>query len=357
MIQISAPNLQGCTAKTSSNNTNDLGIAPDNGDHPRWQTQLADAIRDPAELLNLLALPDDLLPQAIAVSLQFPLRVPRPYVSRMKKGDQTDPLLLQVLPLAAEAHTSPGFVADPVGDLAAQSSPGLIHKYHGRILLVVTGACAIHCRYCFRRHFPYNQSNPLADNWQQARQYITSNPDIKEVILSGGDPLSLSDDRLDQLISQLEHIPHVTTLRLHTRLPVVIPDRVTPALLARLHHSRFKTVMVIHANHGNELDNSVKTALAQLHNINVTLLNQSVLLKGVNDEVNTLKILSETLFNCDVLPYYLHQLDKVSGAAHFEVNDAEARRLLKNLQKLVPGYLLPKLVREQAGALSKLPLY
>ncbi|NOZ52345.1 MAG: EF-P beta-lysylation protein EpmB [Gammaproteobacteria bacterium] len=322
-----------------------------------WQNQVADAIRNPAELLDLLALPAKLLPQAIAVSQQFPLRVPRVYVNRMKKGDQYDPLLLQVLPLAAEAQTSAGFKTDPVGDLTAQSTPGLIHKYHGRVLLVVTGACAIHCRYCFRRHFPYSQSNPLANNWQKAQQYIESNPDIKEIILSGGDPLSLSDNRLAQIIRQLEQIPQLKTLRLHTRLPVVIPERINPALLTCLQDSRFKIVMVIHVNHSNELDKMVKTALTALHAAKVTLLNQSVLLKGINDNVTTLKILSEALFNCQVLPYYLHQLDKVSGAAHFEVSDTHACQLLTNLQQQLPGYLVPKLVREQAGALSKLPLY
>jgi len=357
MIQISAPNLHTYDAKTSNGKTNTPGKDLDNNDRPHWQTQLADAIRDPVELLNVLALPEDLLPQAMAVSQQFPLRAPRPYVSRMKKGDRNDPLLLQVLPLAAEAQTTPGFLADPVGDLAAQSTPGLIHKYQGRILLVVTGACAIHCRYCFRRHFPYSQSNPLTSHWQKARHYIEANPDIKEVILSGGDPLSLSDERLDELISQLEQIPHVKTLRLHTRVPVVIPTRITPTLLARLQNSRFKTVMVIHANHGNELDESVKIALAQLHDAKVTLLNQSVLLKGINNDVTTLKTLSETLFDCGVIPYYLHKLDKVSGAAHFDVCESEAVRLLKNLQQQLPGYLVPKLVHEQAGALSKLPLY
>lgn len=323
------------------------------GQPPEWQRELAGAVRDPAELLALLQLDPALLPGARAAAEQFPLRVPRGFVARMRPGDPDDPLLRQVLPLASELETVPGFVADPVGDLEVSLTPGLLQKYAGRVLLVTTGACGVHCRYCFRRHFPYGQESPRGKGLDLALERIAGDPEISEVILSGGDPLSLSDERLVGLIERIEAIPHVRRLRLHSRQPVVLPSRVTEALARSLAASRLQSVMVIHANHANELDNAVLGALDRLRVAGVTLLNQAVLLKGVNDSVAALADLSETLFAGAVLPYYLHLLDPVQGAAHFEVAEDRALGLIEALRARLPGYLVPRLVREEAGAPSK----
>lgn len=321
---------------------------------PDWQRALADAIDRPADLYAALGLDPTGLPASTAAHRDFPLRVPRSYVARMTYGDPDDPLLRQVLPLGTELDIVPGFDSDPVGDLAASQAPGLLHKYQGRALLVTTGACAIHCRYCFRRHFPYGEHTRSA--LDDAIAAITADVSITEVILSGGDPLSLSDKRLSELEQQLRQIPHVRRLRIHTRLPVVLPARIDAELLAWLGNSPLQKVIVIHANHHNEIDADLKAAARQLRDVGCTLLNQSVLLRGVNDDVATLQALSEALFDADVLPYYLHQLDRVAGAAHFEISDPEALKLWRSLSSRLPGYLLPRLVREQAGALSKTPL-
>lgn len=321
-----------------------------------WRKALSQAIRDPAELLELLALPNDLLPAARQAAALFPLRVPRGYVARMEKGNPADPLLRQVLPLQQELHDQPGFSNDPVGDLRAMAVPGLLHKYAGRVLLIATAACGIHCRYCFRRHFPYPQANAASQDWQAALDYIAADASIYEVILSGGDPLSLSDKRLAYLVEQLAAIPHVQRLRLHTRQVIVLPERVNTELLQWLTDCRLQTVMVLHTNHANEIDDQVAAALQQLAAANVSLLNQAVLLRGVNDDVNVLVALSERLFAQRVLPYYLHQLDRVAGAQHFEVSDAKATELLRQLRQQLPGYLVPRLVREQAGEASKIPV-
>jgi EF-P beta-lysylation protein EpmB len=323
---------------------------------PAWQSQLARAITGPAELLAAAGLGEEWLPAAQAAARLFPLRVPRGFVARMRRGDPHDPLLRQVLPLAEECLTAEGFGADPVGDLAAMAVPGLLHKYQARVLLTVTGACAVHCRYCFRRHFPYADANPAADRWHAALAYITGDDSIAEVILSGGDPLTLSDRRLAELVRQLETIPHLRRLRLHTRLPVVLPERVNDELLAWLGDTRLKPVIVVHANHAQELDGPVRAALGALKAAGAELLNQSVLLRGVNDSVEALADLSEALFDAGTLPYYLHLLDKVQGAAHFEVDETVARRLMQELQARLPGYLVPRLVREVPGGPGKLAL-
>lgn len=323
---------------------------------PAWQSQLARAITGPAELLAAVGLGEEWLPAAQAAARLFPLRVPRGFVARMRKGDPHDPLLRQVLPLAEECLTAEGFGADPVGDLAAMAVPGLLHKYQARVLLTVTGACAVHCRYCFRRHFPYADANPAADRWQAALEYIAGDDSITEVILSGGDPLVLSDRRLAELVRQLEAIPHLRRLRLHTRLPIVLPERVNDELLAWLGDTRLKPVIVVHANHAQELDGPVRAALARLKAAGAELLNQSVLLRGVNDGADALVDLSEALFDAGTLPYYLHLLDKVQGAAHFEVDESVARRLMQELQARLPGYLVPRLVREVPGGPGKLAL-
>jgi EF-P beta-lysylation protein EpmB len=323
---------------------------------PNWRQELADAVCDPAELFAILGLDQAALPAARAAAQRFPLRVPRGFVARMRRGDPRDPLLRQVLPLGAELDAVDGYGADPVGDLASSRAPGLLAKYRGRALLVATGACGVHCRYCFRREFPYADANPRADGWRAALDAIAADATIAEVILSGGDPLSLSDRRLAELVERIAAIPHVARLRIHTRQPVVLPSRVDDALLGWLGATRLRTVVVLHANHAHELDREVRAACARLAARGATLLNQSVLLRGVNDSADALVALSEALFAAGVLPYYLHQLDRVAGAAHFAVPDAEARALHAAAAERLPGYLVPRLVREVAGAPRKMPL-
>ena len=323
---------------------------------PPWQKELARVVTAPGELLALLGLGGEWLAAAEAAARSFPLRVPRGFVARMRHGDPHDPLLRQVLPLAAELELSPGFCTDPVGDHAALQAPGVLHKYQGRVLLTATGVCAVHCRYCFRRHFPYAEANASADGWRDALDVIGADSSITEVILSGGDPLTLSDRRLADFVQQLAHLPHVTRLRLHSRLPVVLPERVTTALCDAIADTRLRVVMVLHANHAQEIGTSVRKACAHLTERGFLLLNQSVLLRGVNDSVETLVELSEALFAIKVLPYYLHQLDRVQGAAHFQVTDATALALHAGMNACLPGYLVPRLVREISGAPGKMPL-
>ncbi len=314
--------------------------------------ELAKAVSDPRQLLQLLGLEQAGIVLRASIR-HFPLRVPRGYVARMRPGDPADPLLRQVLPLDVEDQSSPGFGQDPVGDLAALASPGVLHKYQGRALVLTTGACAIHCRYCFRRHFPYAEAQERDADWATVLDYLANDESIEEVILSGGDPLALSDKRLAALSAGLDRITHLQRLRIHTRLPIVLPERVDAALLAWLGATRLKPVMVLHANHAQEFDTRVDAALVLLREAGVCLLNQSVLLRGVNDSVAALRALSERLFAAGVLPYYLHLLDRVQGAAHFDVHAARARALLLELATQLPGYLLPRLVREQAGAAAK----
>lgn len=319
---------------------------------PPWQTALRDAIRDPLELLRELgleaAMPAVLTPEA------FPLRVPRGFVARMRKGDPGDPLLRQVLPLQQELDAVPGFGLDAVGDLATTRAGGILHKYHGRALLIATGACAVHCRYCFRRHFPYDEVNASRHAWRESLALLAADTSIEEVILSGGDPLSLSDRRLRELALALDDIPQLKRLRIHTRLPIVLPERVDASLLAWLGHGRLQRVLVVHANHAQEIDDAVAAALNSMADTGISLFNQSVLLRGVNDDAGALAALSTRLFECRVIPYYLHLLDRVSGTAHFEVTEPEAVRIMQALAAMLPGYLLPRLVREQAGEPNKL---
>jgi EF-P beta-lysylation protein EpmB len=322
----------------------------------RWQQLLADAIVDPRELCAILDLDPALVGPADAAAAGFALRVPRGYVARMRRADARDPLLLQVLPSAAELVAASGYVADPVGDLGSRAVPGLLHKYQGRALLVTTGACAVHCRYCFRRHFPYGEESALRGGWEPALQQLRSDTSINEVILSGGDPLSLSDRRLRQLTDALQEMSHVRRLRIHTRYPVVLPERVDTGLLDWLAGMRLQKVVVVHANHANEIDASVRLACRRLAQAGVILLNQSVLLAGVNDSVDALAHLSEALFETQVLPYYLHVLDKVQGAAHFDLPAERALALHAELAARLPGYLVPRLVREVPGAPAKLPV-
>lgn len=320
-----------------------------------WQQQLAQAITDPQELLDALNLSCDTFGSFAEANRQFNVKVPYAYLKKMQAGQPDDPLLLQMMAQSQEMLNPEGYHADPVGDLNAEKTPGLLHKYHGRVLLITTAACAVHCRYCFRRHFPYAQQQASREQWQQALSYIKNNSSIQEVILSGGDPLTLSDEKLSKLIRQLENIPHLKRLRIHSRLPVVLPARITHELLQRLASSRFTVCMVIHANHANEITTADKAALLKLKDAGVQLLNQAVLLNGINHKLEDQINLSETLFDAGVLPYYLHLLDPVQGAAHFDVKLEHAKRLITKMQAQLSGYLVPRLVRELAGESSKTP--
>jgi EF-P beta-lysylation protein EpmB len=312
---------------------------------------LAGAIRDPAELCELLQLPAEMANSLAATG--FPLLVPREFVARMKPGDPRDPLLLQVLPTPAELESTPGFTADPVGDGAAEVLPGLLHKYAGRVLLITTGACAVHCRYCFRRHFPYEAAPKGLAAWAPAIEHIAADDSIHEVILSGGDPLTLVDETLAALAERLAEIPHVKRLRVHTRLPVVLPQRVTGELLDWLTGTRLTPWVVVHANHVNEIDGAVAHALGRMVDAGVPVLNQAVLLTGVNDSVDAQSALNERLVNLRVQPYYLHQLDRVAGAAHFAVPTERGVQIVAELRERFPGYAVPLFVEEVAGGLSK----
>jgi len=320
---------------------------------PEWKQVLSNLLRDPEELCDLLNLKGNDRDTLKAACGQFPLRIPRPYLSRVVSGDLQDPLLLQALPQAAELHETVGYVSDPLEEAEFTPVQGLLHKYHGRVLLVLNGSCAIHCRYCFRRHFPYQEHQISAQHWQEILQYIAADNSITEVILSGGDPLTVNDKVLSQRCDDLASIPHVKTLRLHSRLPIMIPQRIDEHCLRWMQQSRLQIVMVIHCNHAQEIDAEVESALNDLANVGVTLLNQSVLLRGINDSVEVLEHLSQRLFECRVLPYYMHLLDKVQGAAHFDVPEEEAQQLREALSARVAGYLVPKFVREQANERSK----
>jgi len=323
---------------------------------PRWQQLWREAVRDPRELLGLLGLDADAMGVSADAAAQFPLRVPRGFVARMRHGDPHDPLLRQVLPLDAEMRPTPGFSLDAVGDGAARSGHGVLQKYRGRALLVATGSCAINCRYCFRRHFPYAEETAAAAGWRQAVALIHADTSVDEVILSGGDPWSLATPKLAELTDALAATPHLKRLRVHTRLPVVLPERVDEALLAWIEALPWPVTVVLHANHGNEFDANVGAAMDRLRQAGATLLNQAVLLRGVNDSVDALVGLSERGFAAGVLPYYLHQLDRVQGAAHFEVDDDRALELHAALAARLSGYLVPRLVREIAGDSGKRPL-
>ncbi len=316
-----------------------------------WQKILAQGFSSAKNLLDFLELP------AAAYSLSaedsFRTRVPRGFAERMQKGNPYDPLLLQVLAIDKENHAVAGYVDDPLQEKSANPVKGLIHKYHGRVLLTLTGGCAVNCRYCFRRHFPYEDNNPGRHGWQPALDYIANEPSIHEVILSGGDPLLASDNSLKALLAQLESIDHLTTLRIHSRIPIVLPERIHAELLGLLQSSRLLKVVVVHCNHPQELTPQIAEACRQLKDANCQLLNQSVLLAGINDNAQTLALLSHKLFSYGILPYYLHLLDKVKGAAHFDFPLEQAKAIYSELQGLLPGYLLPRLAQEAPGGVSK----
>ena len=317
-----------------------------------WQQRLAEAVDSASDLDHRLGL----APRAAAATGEFRVRVPEGFLARMQPGDPDDPLLRQVFPDPREDESRAGYTTDPLAEQQAMAGPGLLQKYPGRALLTLTGACAIHCRYCFRRHFPYAEASPRGERWRAVLDYLQSHPDIEEIILSGGDPLTLADARLAGYLTDLEGIAHLQRLRLHTRTPVVLPERVTPALLDGLHRTRFQAVVVLHVNHARELDAAARDAVAALRATGALLLNQAVLLAGVNDSVAALEQLGRALVEAGVLPYYLHQLDPVQGAAHFAVGDARAQELVTALQARNSGYLVPRLVREIPGEAGKTPL-
>ncbi|WP_421574650.1 EF-P beta-lysylation protein EpmB [Stenotrophomonas maltophilia] len=322
----------------------------------RWQQRWREAIRDPRELLRQLGLDPVELGVSDEAAGQFAVRVPQGFAARMRHGDRHDPLLRQVLPITDELRIVPGFSLDAVGDGAAKKATGVIQKYRGRALLVTTGSCAINCRYCFRRHFDYGTENAAREGWRDAVDAIAQDPDIDEVILSGGDPLSLATHKLVELTQALRQIPHLRRLRIHSRLPVVLPERVDDELMQWLGSLPWPVAFVIHANHANEFDATVDAAMARLREAGATLLNQAVLLRGVNDSIEALQALSERSFAAGVLPYYLYQVDRVEGVAHFEVDDDTAKDLHAQLTARLSGYLVPKLVREISGDTSKRPV-
>lgn len=327
-------------------------------DHKRaeWQQQLAEAFNNAEKLCNYLNISIQDLPISTDAAKNFPLRVPQSFANCMEKGNPGDPLLRQVLPVYDETVAYPGFSSDPVGDLDSVSEPGILNKYQSRVLLISTGSCAINCRYCFRRNFPYSENQLSKQKEDKAIQYVVDQPDIREVILSGGDPLLLNDSRLAFLLHKLDRIPHVKRIRIHSRIPIVLPSRITNGFIDLLNQQSKQLILVVHCNHSNEISEEVEAACFTLQQNNIYLLNQAVLLKGVNDSADQLCRLSEKLFATGILPYYLHMLDKATGTGHFEVSETDAVRIMQQVREQLPGYLVPKLVREQAGALFKLPV-
>jgi len=319
-----------------------------------WQKELAEGFSHVHALCDYLKL--SINKDKLLATAEFPLRVPREFVDRMEQGNINDPLLKQILPVVDEEIIFSGFGNDPVGDVNAMAETGVIHKYQGRVLFITTGCCAINCRYCFRKNFPYADFQLSTQKLDKAIQYIQSDTDITEVILSGGDPLLLSDKKLFSIIHQLEKIEHVTRIRIHSRIPIVLPSRVTLDFCNLLALVKKRMIMVIHANHQNELNNYVKQACMKMEDVGVTMLNQSVLLKNINDNGQQICELSERLFSFGVMPYYLHLLDKATGTGHFEVGESDAVLLMDQVKKQLPGYLVPKLVREEAGASNKLTI-
>jgi EF-P beta-lysylation protein EpmB len=321
-----------------------------------WQEQLADLVTDPAELLDFLGLEAGVAGYSGAALADFPLRLTRSYLQKIRPGDPLDPLLRQVLPHQDETRIYPDYQDDPLDEGGALAIPGLLHKYASRVLLVTTSACAINCRYCFRRHFPYAENLRSREEMQEAFRYIADDPQINEVILSGGDPLVAPNRYLQWLLEAIFELPAVKRVRIHSRLPIVLPDRIDHGLLTLFGKYPGRIVMVLHANHARELDERLAIACRELQACRVLLLNQSVLLKGVNDDADTLCELSEGLFASGIQPYYLHVLDKVAGAAHFDMPETRAKALHQAMQARLPGYLVPKLVREAPGAQGKTPL-
>lgn len=320
---------------------------------PAWKVEMSKLLTDPLELCRQLELGPQDEAELRELCEPFSLRVPRPYLSRIKRGDLNDPLLLQVLPRTQELQETSGYKLDPLAEKEFTPVPGLLHKYKGRVLIVLNGSCAINCRYCFRRHFPYQEHQIGQTQWQLILDYIAGDQSINEVIFSGGDPLTSTDHSLSKKVCDLDAIPHLKRLRLHTRLPIMIPSRINETCLDWMESTRLQLVVVIHSNHAAELDDEVKAALARLGSIGVRLLNQTVLLKDINNNAGVLRDLSERLFECGVLPYYLHLFDPVQGCAHFDLDRQEALRIRNELQTLCAGFLVPRLVIEEPNEPNK----
>jgi len=322
-----------------------------------WQDELRQLITTPEALFELLDLPSHYLKQAKKAHALFPVRVTLSFIRAMQKGNINDPLLKQILPLGQELTQKKGFTDTPLEEEDFNAIPGIIHKYHGRVLLIAATQCAINCRYCFRRNFDYTANTLSKAQWQNIFNYISNDESIEEVIFSGGDPLAMPDTLFSWAIREIEKIPHITRLRIHSRIPIVLPSRITKTLSRTLKYTRLDVALVIHSNHAQEITTEVKEALNILKAANVVLLNQSVLLKGVNDNSDTLSQLSKTLFAAGVIPYYLHLLDKVNGASHFDTDKAHALQLINTLKNTLSGYLVPKLVRETPHAKSKTAIF
>jgi EF-P beta-lysylation protein EpmB len=323
--------------------------------HKNWQKELANVVTCPKVLLEMVGLSSQVHENDIKARSLFPVRVPLPFIKKIRHGDANDPLLLQVMPRHQEFLTKSGFNKDPLLE-QDNNQPGLLHKYKSRVLVMFKTGCAVNCRYCFRRHFPYQENQLNKRSLIDALSYIKSDKNINEVILSGGDPLMAKDDAISWFLDELEQIPQIKRMRIHSRLPVVIPARITEQLCERLAKSPLKVIFVNHINHANEIDNDFKNAMNMLKKADVLLLNQAVILKDVNDTVDAQINLSEALFDADVLPYYLHLLDKVEGASHFDIDEAQAIKIMAELLEALPGFLVPKLVREIGGQKSKTPI-
>ena len=321
--------------------------------HSDWKAELSNCVSSIDELLNQLGLkPEDLNATEQAAS-KFPIKVPQPFVQLMEYGNPNDPLLKQVLPITSELQVDSNFSSDPVGESSFNPVPGIVHKYRNRVLMIISPNCAINCRYCFRRHFPYDDNRQSKQQWLKALDYLKTKPEINEVIYSGGDPLAANDNFLRWLTGEIESIQHIKRLRIHTRLPVVIPSRIDDQLLNWLSNTRLKPTFVLHINHANEIDSALSQGINRLKQAGIMVLNQSVLLKGINDTSDQLINLSEKLFNVGIMPYYLHMLDPVQGASHFDVPEDRAVEIFSQIQAELPGFLVPKLVQERAGETSK----
>ncbi|WP_198522477.1 EF-P beta-lysylation protein EpmB [Pseudoalteromonas sp. 3J6] len=323
--------------------------------HKNWQKELANVVTCPKVLLEMVGLSSQVHENDIKARSLFPVRVPLPFIKKIRHGDANDPLLLQVMPRHQEFLTKSGFNKDPLLE-QDNNQPGLLHKYKSRVLVMFKTGCAVNCRYCFRRHFPYQENQLNKRSLIDALSYIKADKNINEVILSGGDPLMAKDDAISWFLDELEQIPQIKRMRIHSRLPVVIPARITEQLCERLAKSPLKIIFVNHINHANEIDSDFKNAMNMLKQANVLLLNQAVILKDVNDTVDAQINLSEALFDANVLPYYLHLLDKVEGASHFDIDEAQAVKIMAELLETLPGFLVPKLVREIGGQKSKTPI-
>lgn len=318
-----------------------------------WSTELAQAIKSPSELIPLLGLSKTGLPPGLLAMESFRMLVPRPFVSRMEQGNPNDPLLKQVLADDIEMQPSPGYSKDPLDEGNHTPQKAIVHKYERRVLVITTGSCAVNCRYCFRRHFPYGDNQLAQKEWDSVFAYLEQHPEVNEVILSGGDPLMLKDSQLSKHIARFDALPQLTRLRIHTRLPIVIPSRINDELLDWVKASRLNIVMVLHSNHANEIDQTIAEKVTLLKQAGVTVLNQGVLLRGINDSVEAQVNLSEKLFAAGILPYYMFTFDPIEGGAHFDIDINEAQQLMGKVAQKLPGYLLPRLAKEIPGRPAK----